>query len=60
MSKPKFKSKRRRYRAPKNTLGQNCRLILTPTGDKGLQACLKRHVAAKDITDKTNYGDGHG
>jgi hypothetical protein len=53
MSKPKFNSKRRRYRSPKNTLGENCRIILTPNGDRGLQACFKRHVKAGSITDKT-------
>ena len=54
MSKTKFKSKRRRFKTPKSTLGENCRVILTPNGDRGLHACLKRHVKAESITDKTN------
>ena len=53
MSKAKFKRKKRRNHNYSPLRG-NCTVILTPNGDKGLQACFKRHVAAKDITDKTN------
>ena len=53
-NKTHVKSKRSRYRAPKSTLSENCRVILTPNGDRGLQACFKRHVKEGSITDKTN------
>ena len=53
MSKTKFKSKKRRRMNSYNPLRGNCRVILTPDGDRGLQSCFKRHVKQKDITDKT-------
>ena len=50
MSKPKFKSKRRRYRAPKSTLAKNCRVVLSKECDASIASALVRHVPRDNIT----------
>ena len=52
MSKPKFKSKGRRYRAPKSTLATNCRVVLSNECDASIASAFVRHVPKGNITVK--------
>ena len=54
MSKSKFKSKGRRYRAPKSTLATNCRVVLSNECDASIASAFVRHVPKGNITVKTN------